>query len=245
MSAFEYHVAGLYRQDSRRIDRILDALWNTGPIRDRMEGWMEPIALDTVSSRINLELQAVKSKFYFYAHQVTPEILQEYNFRTEMKVVQDASPAWNQVIQAATDCWGKPERYKLNSLGIDVATAQVLHMVSRDCQKFQLAFGVFSQVSGASRQMVETLNHCHLSTCVTTNQQTISLLEFIPDRKVDVEVKVTPDLLSEGWDKVRKTTVPTYNKNMSLFRGADEGGVFEDVEDELPTMNYNTQVGSD
>ncbi|KAJ8077665.1 hypothetical protein PM082_002098 [Marasmius tenuissimus] len=116
MSAFEYHVAGLYRQDSRRIDRILDALWNTGPIRNRMEGWMEPIALDTVSSQINSELQAVKSKFYFYAHQVTPEILQEYNFCTEMKVVRDASPAWNQVIQAATDCWGKPEQYKLNSL---------------------------------------------------------------------------------------------------------------------------------
>ncbi|KAL0068204.1 hypothetical protein AAF712_004589 [Marasmius tenuissimus] len=202
-SAFEYHVAGLYRQDSRRIDRILNALWNTGPIRDRMEGWMEPIALDTVSSRINSELQAVKSKFYFYAHQVTPEILQEYNFRTEMKVVRDASPAWNQVIQAATDCWGKPERYKLNSLGIDVATAQVLHMVSRDCQKFQLAFGVFSQASGASRQMVETLNHCHLSTCVTTNQQTISNLTDSSIERARV-ISLGPHMLD--WDNYNSST---------------------------------------
>ncbi|KAL0563513.1 hypothetical protein V5O48_018552 [Marasmius crinis-equi] len=64
------------------------------------------------------------------------------------------------------------------------------------------------------------------------------LLKFNPDRKVDVEVKATPDLLSEGWDKVRKTTIPTYNKNMGLFRGSNKDGVLEVEEDELRPMNF-------
>ncbi|KAJ8090844.1 hypothetical protein PM082_024759 [Marasmius tenuissimus] len=182
MTTFDYHLVGLYRGDSRRLEQMLDALWDIGPIRERMSKWMQPVALEQVSERVHQEFSKVKSEHYFYSHQVTPEVLQTYNFRHEMQSTRKSTPAWDQIIRSVTDSIESPERYERNCLGINVVTAQVLHMHSPRCNKFQITFGVFSQAVGASRQMIETPNHCHLSTCFPTTQDTIT---HLADRAVE------------------------------------------------------------
>ncbi|KAL0057291.1 hypothetical protein AAF712_016076, partial [Marasmius tenuissimus] len=85
MTAFDYHLVGLYRSDSKRLEQLLDALWDIGPIRERMSKRMQPVALEQVPERVHQEFSKVKSERYFYWHQVTPEVLQTYNFRHEMQ----------------------------------------------------------------------------------------------------------------------------------------------------------------
>ncbi|KAJ8089828.1 hypothetical protein AAF712_016208 [Marasmius tenuissimus] len=164
----------LYRKDSTRLEDILNALWNIPQVRARMLEWFRPHMLDLLGKEVAREFEAVKRSFTMFTTDISAEWLESYDFMDEMNKARKRMPVWNAVLNSATIPSG--ERKREEKIAQNVITSQVLHVRSQDCSKLQHCMGLFSIGSGASQQMIETLNHCSLSTSRWTIQTDLGLL---------------------------------------------------------------------
>ncbi|PBK87912.1 hypothetical protein ARMGADRAFT_908584, partial [Armillaria gallica] len=154
------------------IPELLDVLWSHDQIRLRIETWMESKALTQVADGVSDEFEAAKAQFFMYSNQVTPEFVTTWPFDEEMKKARHNMPKWNRILEAATERKTAEDknRHRGTHLGRNIVTAQVLHLRSQTCSKLQTILGLFASANGASRQMIDFLNHASLSVSYTTLQ---------------------------------------------------------------------------
>ncbi|KAK1223964.1 hypothetical protein PQX77_013152 [Marasmius sp. AFHP31] len=171
---FQLHQRTLYRSDSTRLEDILSALWNMPQVKARMLDWFRPHMLALLKEEVAQEFEAVKKTFTIFSTGISAEWLGSYDFMDEMNEARKQMPIWNTVLNSATIPPG--ERKREERIAQNVITSQVLHLRSQDCSKLQHCMGLFGVGSGASQQVIETLNHCSLSTSRWTIQADLGLL---------------------------------------------------------------------
>ncbi len=179
---------GLYRANSELIPELLDALWSHDQIRLRIETWMESKALTQVADGVSDEFEAAKAQFFMYSNQVTPEFVMAWPFDEEMKKACHNMLKWNRISEAATERKMAEDKnhhcgtHLVSIVGLSLARcspvpkgrnivmAQVLHLQFQTCSKLQTILSLFASANGASRQMIDFLNHASLSVSYTTLQ---------------------------------------------------------------------------
>ncbi|KAL0568130.1 hypothetical protein V5O48_013859 [Marasmius crinis-equi] len=193
----------LYRTDSEHLEKILHALWDIPSLQSRMLAWFRPHMLAWLKKEISDEFDVSKQVFFMASPDISAEWLVGYDYMSEMNTAREAMPVWNTVLTGAAR--SSEERKREEHIAQNIITSQLLHLRSRNCCKLQHCMGLFSTVSGASQQLIETLNHCSLSTSRWTVQRDLTVL-------ADTSVKQAA-LVSQG---PHGYSYDNYNDSMSI-----------------------------
>ncbi|KAL0570534.1 hypothetical protein V5O48_011428 [Marasmius crinis-equi] len=193
----------LYRMDSKHLEKILHALWDIPSLQSRMLAWFCPHMLAWLKKEISDEFYVSKQVFFMASPDISAEWLVGYDYMSEMDTAREAMPVWITVLTGAarsSEEWKREEHIAQN-----IITSQLLHLLSRKCCKLQHCMGLFSTVSRASQQLIETLNHCSLSTSCWTVQRDLMVLA---DTSVKQAALVLQGLHGYSYDN--------YNDSMSI-----------------------------
>ncbi|PBK90385.1 hypothetical protein ARMGADRAFT_1111772 [Armillaria gallica] len=135
---------------------------------------MYPIGLRLVLDRISDEMDNAKEHFSMTTTLVTPEFLSSWNIQDALSSsnMNRLFPTWSKILDAAT----QSKRAEKNQVRTPELATQVLHLRSANCAKFQSIVGLFAWASSCSRQAIEFLSRCSLSTSFTGAYNTIKAL---------------------------------------------------------------------
>ncbi|KAK0434248.1 hypothetical protein EV421DRAFT_1909559 [Armillaria borealis] len=196
-----------FHETSKRFDQLLDVFWSNPKAKTKFSEWMLPHAVSIVTDCVYDEMEQAKPYFRMSTDEVTPEFLVTWNIRDALSPLNMARlfPTWSKIIEAATQSKNaEKNRHRSSELGCKIVTAQVLHLRSVNCCKLQSMFGLFAWAHGASRQVMEFLSHCSLSTSFTG---TFNLLKSLADKGIErgrYIVAFIPHAL--GYDNINLST---------------------------------------
>ncbi|KAJ7597962.1 hypothetical protein C8J56DRAFT_852255 [Mycena floridula] len=198
--AFERSRNQFYRDRSDHLfNELIDEIWSTRKGKERLEGWMqeETRALDLVCKEISRGMESSKQKLLMSSSQVNLAYLSSWSVNES---IQHATlPVyWLRILDSATRSELRDRKDITTVISCDpylygqnLVSAQVLHIRSQAANQIQHGLGVFAWATGASRQLIEVLGSCQLTTGYTTIGEVIKKLgeECLEAARVVVETK--------------------------------------------------------
>ncbi|KAL0063542.1 hypothetical protein AAF712_009547 [Marasmius tenuissimus] len=117
---------------------------------------------------------------------------------------------------------------RLGDISASIRTVQGIKEVFREL--FETSYQKKNHTEVDTRSLVEK---------VRADAAKTKVQEFVPNRVVEGTIKATVDTREEGYFKLRRTTIPKFNKNMQaiISKGAEES--LEDEPDEILPMNFS------
>ncbi|KDR79155.1 hypothetical protein GALMADRAFT_93006 [Galerina marginata CBS 339.88] len=141
---------------------------------------MTPHAVDIVCGLVNEEMEAAKPSLYMTTAQTTPEFIEGWDINTIMDpIAKDITPTWSSVLYAATEPKGSHDEQSRNRPTvsfINIISSQVHYTRSQNSCRVQIGLGLMASSTGASRNLMNVLQRCGLTTSPSSITTTISAL---------------------------------------------------------------------
>ncbi|KAK7460976.1 hypothetical protein VKT23_008904 [Stygiomarasmius scandens] len=188
---FEHHRNAFYRDSSTSVQRVLDCFDEHPQGRELVESWFSAErARSIICQRISDQMEKAKPHFRLTVEEFTPEFLSSFDLEKDVYEYSLANlPDWMAILDAAaTSPASQNSKKRDTKLGRTIVTAQVMHMRSIQCAKVQSLIGLSTWGSTASKQTIEVLNHCELSTSWPT---IISTVENLANRSILSAIKIS------------------------------------------------------
>ena len=186
---------GWYRlqflSDSRRINDLLNLLWNNKKSRPFFGDWFKDHGIDHICNLIAREMEAAKPMLKMDLKDVSPEFLEHWDLNSIMDPVVSVTPTWSKVLQAATE----PSKKKAevgsdprnrstvclcliflslySGTAIIFQTRNMIHASAHYLRslascKIQIGIGLTAWGTGASRRMIDILHQSALTMSYTS-----------------------------------------------------------------------------
>ena len=98
---------GWYRlqflSDSRRINDLLNLLWNDKKSKPFFGGWFKDHGIDHICKLVASEMEAAKPMLKMDLKDVSPDFLEHWDLNSIMDPVISITPTWSKVVHAATE----------------------------------------------------------------------------------------------------------------------------------------------
>ena len=92
-----------FLSDSRRINDLLNLLWNNKKSKPIFGDWFKDHGIDHICNLVSREMEAAKPMLKMDLKEVSPEFLEHWDLNSIMDPVVSVTPTWSKLLHAATE----------------------------------------------------------------------------------------------------------------------------------------------